>query len=194
MPRSLRVAMAASGSGSTPRIRPRRNGFFPEFEGTSGADWLFGVAMGGRFASTSSLIKTAPECCKNSRRLGRMMTVLFLLDGDVLPAHLYAAAGVNLQTDDAFAELWGRIGKINDLGSVDLGHDVVAVHRDLQIVPLAGLYSFFAGFGGHGDPTTAAALIESPGMFADAWVNLYLHAFNVGAVLGVVAGDFGADK
>src|SRR5262245_29760300 len=99
---------------------------------------------------------------------------------------------MNLEADDAFAEFLVRIGQINDLFSVQLGNDVIAVGGKFQVVPVVGFQGFFAVFGWGCYPAAATALVEAAGMFADARVNFNLHAFNVGAVLGVDSGDFGA--
>src|SRR5579863_914025 len=125
MPRFWSLAMAASGSGSTPRMRPRRSGVLPSLETTIGADCLALFTAGDSVCAkkllkggTPRVAETAsPECCRKLRRLGLFMgfvetesAELFLSDVDVFPAHFNAAAGMNLQADDAVGKFLGGIG------------------------------------------------------------------------------------
>src|SRR6187399_709496 len=119
---------------------------------------------------------------------------LFLSNGNVLPKHLDAAAGVNLQTNDTLAEFLRRVAEVHDCRAVELSDDMAAVRGNLEVVPFTGLQRFFPGFAGHGHPTASAAFIQAARVLACAWVDFDLQAFNVRAVLRIDTGDSGSEK
>src|SRR6516165_762760 len=110
-----------------------------------------------------------------------------LLNVDIFPSHPNPAAGVDLQGDDAVSEPRRGISVVNNLDAVEAGQDMVAVHRHLDLVPLAGLQNVFALGCGLDQPATTSAFVKPGGMMAHARVDLYLHAFNVRTVLRVDA-------
>src|SRR5467141_4042982 len=58
---------------------------------------------------------------------------------NVLPPHLHASAGMNLQANHAIGEFRRRVRKVHDLHAVELRHDVSALHGRFEVIPLAGL-------------------------------------------------------
>src|SRR5256885_2924524 len=56
---------------------------------------------------------------------------LFFRDVNILPTHLDAAAGVNLQTDHAIAEFRGRVNVVHRGHAVQAGDDVIVLDGNL---------------------------------------------------------------
>src|SRR5216683_4414624 len=63
---------------------------------------------------------------------------LLLLDENILPPHLHSSTGVNLQAYHAIGEFWHRVSIVHDLHSIELRHDVIALHGHFKLIPLAG--------------------------------------------------------
>src|SRR5205807_5798368 len=97
---------------------------------------------------------TIPSSHKKSRQtlVGQRKTTLLLPDVNIFPSHLDASAGVNLQSNRAVGKSWGGIGKIRNSGSVKSSDDVIAVHRNFQIVPIARFQSLLGFWRGHRYP------------------------------------------
>src|SRR6266403_933555 len=163
MPRLLSVAMAAAGSGSTPRIRPRRRGFLPSLEATCGANRFEICSEEMRptvaQAEPRPAVSARLEFFRNLRRFCSVIRIslellhvlesICLSNVEILPPDLNSPASVNLETDDTLGELGRRISEVHGLDSVQRGDDVIAMSRDQQVIPVAGLQRFLAILGRH---------------------------------------------
>src|SRR6266849_7204127 len=123
-----------------------------------------------------------------------IVRLLLLLDENVLPPHLHAPAGVNLQADEALRELGRWIGVIRHLHAVKMRYDAIALHRHFKIIPLARLQGLLTFRGGHNHPTAAAAFIQAAGVLAGVGVHLDLHSNDVRTVLRINAGNSGMQE
>src|SRR6267143_1990064 len=85
---------------------------------------------------------------------------LLLLDKNILPPHLHASAGMNLQTNHALGEFRRRVAKLHDLHAVELRHNVIALRGYFEVVPLTRLQCPLAFCCGHRHPTAASAFIQ----------------------------------
>src|SRR6266850_8445122 len=114
---------------------------------------------------------------------------LLLLDKNILPPHLHASAGMNLQTNYALGEFRRRVAKLHDLHAVELRHNVIALRGYFEVVPLTRLQCPLAFCCGHRYPTAASAFIQPASVLAHARVHLRLHSFNIRTVFRIDARD-----
>src|SRR3981189_1801876 len=202
--------MAESGSLPMPIMRPRRSGFLPSLAGIIGATSAV-PRSGARSLAVTPPLMTAPmgfspaarapvEVWRKARRFRLLIIVtqksdfgivlgnecsLLLPNENVLPPHLHASTGVNLQANHAIGEFRRRIRKVHDLHAIELRHDVVALYGHFEVIPLAGLQCPLTFHCRHRPPTPASAFIQSTRMLANVWVHLYLHPLNVRAMFRI---------
>src|SRR5690242_6584746 len=119
---------------------------------------------------------------------------LFRLKVNVFPAHLHAAAGVNLQADHAIRKFRRRVGKVHNLCAIEQRHDVRAVRDYFQLIPLTGLQSLFALRRRLRHPAAAAAFVQTASVLAYVGIHLHLHSLNVRPMLRVNSQNLRAKK
>src|SRR5579883_2316124 len=179
-------------------IKPRRRGFLPLSAASCGAlisrlcDPGFSPLNAPEFAPESAphpAASAAPVVCKNTRRFRSLIVFLWHPNVQIFPAHLHPAAGMNLQANHAFAKFWRQVIVVHDLHAVHACNIVISAHGHLKVIPRAGLERPLAFGRWLCHPAAPATFVESPGVLSHTWIHFHLHAFDIGAVLGIKSGN-----
>src|SRR6266851_6746967 len=100
---------------------------------------------------------------------------LLLLDVNVLPSHLNAAASVNLQADHAVGEFRRGVIVIRNLNAIQMNYDVIAAEPRPQGHSTRLALAPAPLRGRHDHPASASTLVKPAGVFAYAGIHLHLH-------------------